>query len=324
MNLNLTLFFLIILNFLFLFFHKKISYIYNIFDLPDKQRKIHKKKVPLLGGLIIFLNIIFFYFYNNYKENNAIIFVLGCFLFFIFGIIDDKKNLNANIKLLLQFLFLLFYFFYNKNLVIDNFYIFFLKKYFFLNNFSIFFSILCFLLFINSINMFDGINLQVGSYSLFILLLLFFKINNQFIIPIILSLIFFLILNFTNNSFLGNSGSYLLGFIISYFFSISGNIFSAEQIFLIMLIPGLDMLRVALFRVIGKKHPFSPDRNHIHYLMLSKFKFYQTFIIIQLLIFLPVILDIFLKNKFTIFFLIISSIIYFLIIYFLTLKKINK
>jgi UDP-GlcNAc:undecaprenyl-phosphate GlcNAc-1-phosphate transferase len=173
--------------------------------------------------------------------------------------------------------------------------------------------------------MFDGINLQVGFYSLFIfLLLLFFKVDNQFIMPIIIALIFFLVLNFNNNSFLGNSGSYLLGFIISYFFSISSNIFSAEQIFLVMLIPGLDMLRVAAFRFINKKHPFSSDKNHIHYLMLSKFKFYQTFIIIQSLVILPVLMDIFFNNKFTIFFIIISIIIYSLTIYFLTSKKLNK
>ena len=172
--------------------------------------------------------------------------------------------------------------------------------------------------------MFDGINLQVGFYSLFIFLLLFFEINNQFIIPIIVALIFFLILNFNNKSFLGNSGSYLLGFIISYFFSISGNIFSAEQIFLAMLIPGLDMLRVAVFRITNKKHPFTPDKNHIHYLMLYKFKFYQTFIIIQSLIILPVLIDIFFKNKFTIFIIITSIIIYSLTIYFLTYKKLNK
>jgi len=324
MNLNLFFIFLIFFNFLFLFFYRKISHIYNVFDLPDRKRKIHTKKIPLLGGLIIFLNIIFFYLSINLKENYSIIFIIGCFSFFIFGLIDDKKNLNANLKLLLQSSFLLSYFFYNQDVVISNFYFSSLKKDLYLNSFSIIFSIFCFLLFINSINMFDGINLQVGFYSLFIFLLLFFKVDNQFIIPIIIALIFFLVLNFNNNSFLGNSGSYLLGFIISYFFSISSNIFSAEQIFLIMLIPGLDMLRVAVFRIINKKHPFSSDKNHIHYLMLSKFKFYQTFIIIQLLIILPVVMDILFKNKFTIFFIIISIIIYSSIIYLLTSKKLNK
>jgi UDP-GlcNAc:undecaprenyl-phosphate GlcNAc-1-phosphate transferase len=324
MNLNLSLIILIIFNFLILFFYRKICNIYNVFDIPDQKRKIHTKKIPLLGGLIIFLNIIFFYFSINFKENYSIIFILGCFFFFILGLIDDKKNLNANLKLLLQSVFLLFYFFYNRDLVISNFFISSLNKDLFLNSYSIIFSIFCFLLFINSINMFDGINLQVGFYSLFIfLLLLFFNIDNQFIMPIIVALIFFLILNLYNNSFLGNSGSYLLGFIISYFFSISGNIFSAEQIFLVMLIPGLDMLRVAVFRIKHKKHPFSADKNHIHYLVLSKFKFYQTFIIIQSLIILPVVLDIYFQNNFTIFFIIISIIIYSATIYLLTLKKIK-
>lgn len=323
MNLHLSFIFLFIFNFLFLFFYKKISNIYNVFDIPDRKRKIHKKKIPLLGGLIIFLNIILFYLNENFKESYSIIFVLGCFSFFILGLIDDKKNLNANVKLLLQSLFLLLYFFYNQDLIISNFYISSLKKDLLLNNFSIIFSIFCFLLFINSINMFDGINLQVGFYSLFVFVLLFFKIDNQFIIPIIVALIIFLILNFNNNSFLGNSGSYLLGFVISYFFSISSNIFSAEQIFLVMLIPGLDMLRVAVFRITNKKHPFSPDKNHIHYLMLSKFKFYQTFIIIQSLIILPVVLDDFFKNKFTLFFIITSIVVYSSTIYFLTRKKIK-
>ena len=323
MNLHLSFIFLFIFNFLFLFFYKKISNIYNVFDIPDRKRKIHKEKIPLLGGLIIFLNIILFYLNENFKESYSIIFVLGCFSFFILGLIDDKKNLNANIKLLLQSLFLLLYFFYNQDLIISNFYISSLKKDLLLNSFSIIFSIFCFLLFINSINMFDGINLQVGFYSLFVFVLLFFKIDNQFIIPIIVALIIFLILNFNNNSFLGNSGSYLLGFVISYFFSISSNIFSAEQIFLVMLIPGLDMLRVAVLRITNKKHPFSPDKNHIHYLMLSKFKFYQTFIIIQSLIILPVVLDDFFKNKFTLFFIITSIVVYSSTIYFLTRKKIK-
>ena len=36
------------------FIAKKI----NIFDYPDNQLKIHKKKTPLLGGLFVIVNII--------------------------------------------------------------------------------------------------------------------------------------------------------------------------------------------------------------------------------------------------------------------------
>ena len=36
---------------------------------------------------------------------------------------------------------------------------------------------------------------------------------------------------------------------------------SPEEIFLIMSIPGLDMLRLFIYRIINKKNPFSADKN---------------------------------------------------------------
>ena len=45
-------------NILILFFFKKIVNIINIFDEPDQIRKIHSKKVPIIGGIVIFINIL--------------------------------------------------------------------------------------------------------------------------------------------------------------------------------------------------------------------------------------------------------------------------
>lgn len=36
-----------------------ISKIINLYDLPDKNLKIHKKKVPLIGGSILIFNVLF-------------------------------------------------------------------------------------------------------------------------------------------------------------------------------------------------------------------------------------------------------------------------
>ena len=36
-----------------------ISKIINLYDFPDKKLKFHKKKIPLIGGSILILNIIF-------------------------------------------------------------------------------------------------------------------------------------------------------------------------------------------------------------------------------------------------------------------------
>ena len=50
-------FIFIILNLIIFLNIKKISKFVNIFDVPDKKLKTHKKKTPLIGGTIILLNI---------------------------------------------------------------------------------------------------------------------------------------------------------------------------------------------------------------------------------------------------------------------------
>ena len=50
---------LIILNIFIIIFFEKISSFINIYDFPN-NRKIHKIKTPLLGGLIIIINFFIF------------------------------------------------------------------------------------------------------------------------------------------------------------------------------------------------------------------------------------------------------------------------
>ena len=47
------------------------------------------------------------------------------------------------------------------------------------------------------------------------------------------------------------------------------------------------MMRLFFQRIIKKKHPFSPDRNHIHHILLNKFNKIQTVLIIVILIWVP-------------------------------------
>ena len=47
---------IIILNIFIFFFNRNIAQALNLFDNPDKFRKLHKTKVPLTGGIIILLN----------------------------------------------------------------------------------------------------------------------------------------------------------------------------------------------------------------------------------------------------------------------------
>ena len=150
------------------------------------------------------------------------------------------------------------------------------------------FTILCILLLINALNMFDGINLQVGSYCIIIFGIFIFKnLFTSLSIILILSILLYLYFNFKNKSFLGDIGTQILAFLISYILIKSynyENAFRPEEIFVILSIPGLDMFRLFLFRLIKGKNPFQPDRNHIHHILLNKLKYNLTFFTIQILI----------------------------------------
>ena len=105
----------------------------------------------------------------------------------------------------------------------------------------------------------------------------------------IFSLILFMFKNFQSKSFLGDNGCYILSFIIGIFII---DIYKFEkiysdQIFLLMMIPGIDMLRLFIIRILNKKNPFSGDKNHLHHILLRRFNQISVFkilFIIKLLI----------------------------------------
>ena len=114
--------------------------------------------------------------------------------------------------------------------------------------------------------MFDGANLQLGLYCAQVLI--FFIIQNIFLsfsILILISILFFILLQRWKN-FFGDSGSLLIGFIIAYLvinqYNINPQKLSGEIIFLIMFLPGIDMFRLFILRLLHKKS-FKPDRNQI-------------------------------------------------------------
>ena len=75
--------------------------------------------------------------------------------------------------------------------------------------------------------------------------------------------------------YLGESGVLILAFIISYIFvkisNDKNNYFLADEIFMIMALPGIDMFRLFILRIYNGKHPFSSDTKHIHHLVSKHF-----------------------------------------------------
>ena len=331
---NIILIFVII-NIPIIIFLNPITKFINIYDVADNVRKFHKNNIPLFGGFLIIYNLIIFIildyflslnlFQENISKREYFTFCIGTIIFFFVGLFDDKYNLNANTKLFLNFFILLFLTLMDDNLVIKQLSFSFIENPIYLNNFSHIFTILCVLLFLNAINMFDGINLQTANYCIIIFLIFLFKgIYIQLSIIFICVLILFLYYNFLNKIFLGDSGTQVLAFVISYILIKSHNLnqeFTPEEIFIILSLPGLDMFRLFLVRIFYGKNPFSPDRNHIHHLIEKKFKKFKTFIIIQFCILMNIILFYVIENKLNV---LILTIVTYLVLYIIFTQKGKK
>lgn len=320
----------LILLLLFKIHYIRLANLLNLYDIPDFKRKIHHKKVPLVGGPLVYIFFLFVVFFDILyldkintnllfeKNGEFLIFLSFSSIFFLIGIYDDKFNLKADKKLFLYFFVICFFLTVNNNLLIKDLKFSFLNEIFFLNKFSFVFTALAILLFLNSLNMFDGINLQSALYVLFFFFILFFKFNYNFIfLLLIIFLFFFLLLNNKNKLFMGESGINFLGFILSYFTILAYNkkiINFADEIFLIMCIPGFDLLRLSISRLYHGKHPFSADKNHIHHNLLKKFDPRTVAFVIFFIITFPYIL-------FLIFNSVLLSILLSFIIYCITLSN---
>lgn len=304
----------------FNFFKNKI----NIYDYPDNKKKFHKIAIPLMGGWIFMFNLIIFFTLNYSSMSRIEINILLCSLFFLLvGIFDDKYNLSPYAKFFFLISGLIVFFIFSENMVIKNVSIFNYNIHLSIYM-GIFFSILCVLLFANALNLFDGINLQSSLYGLYFLLFLFFKdLFVKIILVSIISLIFIAFLNYKNKVFMGDSGTLFLGSFLSLLVIANyteQNTIKTEEIFLLMLIPGVDMFRLFLQRMFNRTNPFMGDREHLHHYLLKLYGYNFTIISILLISILPSILNLYLDSKFVIFFCITF---YLLLLIFLKNRQMN-
>lgn len=85
----------------FTFLVKFLAFRLRIVDIPNSDRKIHKKPIPLMGGLAIFLAyfLILFFFKKNLLMGDLnfqhwLGFFVGAVFLLIGGLLDDKYNFS--------------------------------------------------------------------------------------------------------------------------------------------------------------------------------------------------------------------------------------
>ncbi len=247
----------------------------SIVDIPG-GRKIHTKKIPRMGGLIIFLIVLTIL--NPFIEDfTSLKYILISVTVLIFsGIIDDIIGLNSFIKFIFQNVAAVILIFYLEEL------------YSVISLFGMEFTgplgELILLVFvvgaINSINLLDGLDGLASGFSLLIFtIILAFSISlgNNFLILLSISfigsLVGFLRYNaFPASVYLGDTGAYILGFFLvftSTLVSIEYNKGILDLTFPVMLlgIPLIDTVKVFFIRIFQGRNPFAADTSHQHYIL---------------------------------------------------------
>ena len=284
-------------EFFFLFFLFSIIFSYSIVRISKKIFKgqlldkdflkpqaFHKKAVARAGGLIFFfLYLIFiFLYFKIYSYFLMDYFILG-FSLFVIGFLDDLKvKINPNYRLLLMLIILAF----SINILsveINRSGLTLLNSWLDNNIFQLCFVLLCLLFIINGSNLIDGYNgLLIIHFLIITSVYYLINISNQNIsfsnilfIQMIIAIVI-LFFNFPKAKiFLGDSGSYLLGVLISInsIKTVEMNIniepfFFAAILFYLFFEVFFSFVRKCL----NRKSPLKPDDMHFHMIIFRILK----------------------------------------------------
>ena len=308
MDLNLNILKILTLSFLLnilLFYNlDKISKFLKAYDFPDNYRKIHVKITPLVGGYIFLINFLFLILFDLFLNNKLFleyykflslreifIFTLASFSIYLVGLFDDKFSIDPLKRLLLLIFNIYIFLLFSNGSILERINIKILNFSFSFGEEKLVFTLICVISLINILNFYDGINLELIFYCLLTFIYLFLKSHNEYFLFLIVPLILLCIYNFKNKLFLGDGGSYLLGFVISVFLLKTyntGYVNDAAEIFAILSLPFFDFCRVIIKRIISSKKFYEPDKSHFHHVLIDNFGVSKAVIfmlIINLLVF---------------------------------------
>jgi len=269
----------------------KVATLKHLFDDPSEDRKVHSTKTPNLGGIAIFiaivLNLCLFIPFGSMPYINFLL--AASFILFTIGLKDDLVGLGPLVKFAAQILAALIIT-YLADIRLTSFYGLFgmheVSK-----PLSILISVFAILLVVNAFNLIDGIDTLAGSIGLLVsgvMAVFFIQMHETSLTYLCITLAGALAGFLWHNKtpakiFMGDTGSLLIGFIVSvlcikfvelnkldaitnprpYFHS------APSLVCGMLIIPLFDTLRVFTLRILKGKSPFNADRNHIHHRLLD-------------------------------------------------------
>jgi len=261
----------------------------KLYDIPD-ERKIHTTPISSLGGLGIFIGFMIglLITINDLKSIPGFQYYIASFLvIFFFGIKDDILVLSPIKKLIGQFI-VAFILMVKAGLLIKNMHGF-LGIGIINDPLAYCLTLFTILVVMNAYNLIDGVDGLAGTIGIITasIFAFFFYLNGDIFFSLLgfcfaASLLAFLIYNYSPAKiFMGDTGAMLSGAInailVIRFIATAEEgpkilpvLASPAMGFGILLMPLLDTLRVFGIRIMHGRSPFSPDRNHLHHILLDR------------------------------------------------------
>jgi len=252
-------------------------------------RSSHTYPTPAFGGISIFLGFfISVLVFSPIVQDGILKVLVSITVIFLIGLADDLVDIKAGLKLFL-FIITSIFLCYNQGFLINDFHGFLSISH--LNMvFAFPITVFAIITIINAINLIDGIDGLASGLGILILGIfswVFYRSDHIsyliFSLPMMFSLFAFFLYNIWGKRFkmfMGDSGSLLLGLIISICVilflgldqgEIHSNIISVSMVsvFGIMVVPLFDLVFVFIKRLSVGKSPFHPGKEHIHHTYLK-------------------------------------------------------
>ncbi|QXX81757.1 UDP-N-acetylglucosamine--undecaprenyl-phosphate N-acetylglucosaminephosphotransferase [Providencia sp. R33] len=277
-----NLLYVLIFTFCMIFIARLVTAKIGLVDKPNFRKK-HEGLVPLVGGISIFIGICFAFFITNEYIPHKWLYLLCAGTLVFVGALDDRFDISVKFRAFVQ-AFVAVLMMTAAGLKLNSLGHAFGPWELVLGPFSYIVTLFAVWTAINSFNMIDGIDGLLGgvaSVAFGALGLLLYLNGNMALafwcFAFIAAIIPYLVLNLELlgrrfKVFMGDAGSTLIGFTIIWILVAS----TQEEVhpinpvtaLWIIAIPLMDMVAIMYRRIRKGMSPFSPDRQHIHHLIM--------------------------------------------------------
>lgn len=249
----------------------------NIGKEIKKNHGIETQSKSRLGGMIILITFIGIYLTNddlnfdNLQFENLNFFIIVVLAISLLGFVDDILGKLGHLIRLYFNIFAIFILLYtNEIFLFDKTYIQSLNSILDFKIMSFIVTIFIIVGFINACNISDGANGILSGVAFLIFLIFYNETENLIYLTFFKIILFFFIYNFLiGNVYLGDAGSYLLGFLISVnsLYLYNTDVIPAGLLASILCYPSIEVLMTIVRRLSKFNNPFLPDNNHLHNLI---------------------------------------------------------